>query len=154
MARPRADAASPSVRSERCGTDKRQLAQRPPHFGGLALHLLEAIDRLHGDHDCVLDAPRDFAPLDLFLGQIDHRLVRAGFVEQLDRGADRRAEFAVAEVALLAQADQKHAVGQRAAHVVQQQRRAELALHVAAADDFADVAIAGAIKPTSTKTKR
>ena len=41
--------------------------------------------------------------------------------------------------------DQQHAVGERAAHVVQEQRCAELALHVAAADDFADVAVARAI---------
>ena len=30
---------------------KRELAQRPPHLGGLALHLLETVDGLHGDHD-------------------------------------------------------------------------------------------------------
>ena len=49
--------------------------------------------------------PRDLPPLDLFLGEVDHRFVGSGFVEQLDRGADRRAEFTIAEVALLAQAD-------------------------------------------------
>ena len=56
-----------------------------------------------------------------------------------------RAELLVAEIALLAEADQQHAVGERAAHVVQQQRRAELAFHVAAADDLADVAVRRAV---------
>jgi len=111
----------------------------------LALHLLEAVDRFHRHHDGVLDAPGDFAPLDLFLGQVDDGLVGSGFVEQLHRGADRRAEFTVAEIALLAQPHQQHAVGQRAPDIVQEQRRAELALHVAAADDFADVAVAGTV---------
>src|SRR5262249_23982662 len=51
----------------------------------------------------------------------------------------------LAEVAFLAQADQQHAVGERATHVVQQQRAAELSLHVAAADDLADVSPGGPI---------
>jgi hypothetical protein len=78
-------------------------------------------------------------------GEVDDGLVRAGLVQELDGGAHRRAELLVAEVALLAEPHQQHAVGERAAHVVQQQRRAELPLHVAAADDLADVAVAGAV---------
>src|SRR4029077_17080560 len=58
---------------------------------------------------------------------------------------DRRTELTVTEVAFLAQADQEHAVGQRPARVVQQQGCAELALHVAATDDFADVPVAGPV---------
>ena len=68
---------------------QRELAQRPPHLGRLALHLLEAVDRLHRDDHRVLDAPHDLAPLDLLLGEVEDRLVGAGFVQQLDRGADR-----------------------------------------------------------------
>ena len=124
---------------------QRQLAQGPAHLGRLAFHLLEAVDGFHRHHHGVLDAPGNLAPLDLFLGEVEHRLVGAGFVQQLHRGADRRPELAVAKIALLAEADEQHAVGQRAAHVVQQQGGAKLALHVAAADDFADVAVARAI---------
>src|SRR6185437_7907319 len=69
------------------------------------------------------------------------RLVGARFVQQLDRGADRLPELLVAEITLLAEADEQHAVGERAAHAVQEERRAELPFHVAPADDFADVAI-------------
>ena len=58
---------------------QRELAQRPAHFGRLALHLLEAVDRLHRDDHRMLDAPRDLAPLDLFLGEVDHGLVGARF---------------------------------------------------------------------------
>src|SRR5207248_6877832 len=47
---------------------KRQLAQGPAYFRGLTLHLVEPVDRFHGDYDRMLDAPRNLAPLDLFLG--------------------------------------------------------------------------------------
>ncbi len=124
---------------------QRELAQRAANLGGLAFHLLEAVHGLHRHDHRMLDAPDHLAPLDLLLGQVQDRFIRAGFVQQLDRRTDRGAEFAVAEVALLAQADEQDAVGQRAAHVVQQQRRAQLALHVAAADDFADITVAGAV---------
>jgi len=93
----------------------------------------------------MLDAPRDLASLHLFLGEVENRLVRSGFVQQLDGAPDRVAELLVAEIALLAEADQQHAIGKRAADTVQQQRRAELPFHVAAPDDFADVAVRRAI---------
>jgi hypothetical protein len=127
------------------GHRKRELAQRPPHFGFFAFHLVEAVDRLHRDHDGVLDSPRNFPPLDLFLGDVDDGLVRAGLVQKLDHRLDRGAELLVAKVSFLAQAEQQHPVGQRAANVVQKQRRAEFSLHVAAADDFADISIRRAI---------
>ena len=60
---------------------KRELAQRPPHFGLFAFHLVEAVDRLHRDDDGVLDPPGDLAPLDLFLGDVDDGLVGAGLVQ-------------------------------------------------------------------------
>jgi len=47
----------------------------------------------------------------------------------------------------------EHAIGQRAANVVQKQRRTELALHVATADDFADIAIRCTIDQFSRKRK-
>ena len=50
-----------------------------------------------------------------------------------------------AKIALLAQADEQDPVGKGAAHVVQQQRCAQLALHIAAADDFADITVAGTV---------
>ena len=145
IASPRAAAASPSVEVRALRHRQRELAQRTAHLGLLAFHPVEAVDGLHRDDDRVLDAPGDLAPLDLFLGQVDDGLVGAGLVQQLDRGLHRRAEFPVAEVALLAEPDQKHAIGERAAHVVQEQRRAELALHVAAADDFADITVRRAV---------
>ena len=97
---------------------KRELAQWPAHIGRLAFHLVEAVDGLHRDDNRVLDPPGDFTALDLFLGQVDDCLVRPGFVKQAYCGADGAAEFALAEVALFAQADQQDAVGQRPAHVV------------------------------------
>ena len=93
----------------------------------------------------MFDAPGDLPPLDLFLGQVDDRFVGAGFVQELDRRADRRAEFTVAKVPLLAQADEQDAVSQRPPDVVQEECGAQLALHVAAADDFADITVAGAV---------
>ena len=124
---------------------QRELAQRSPYLGGLALHLLETIDRFHGDNHRVLDAPRHFPALDLFFGQVDDGFVGPGFVEQFDGVANRRPELAVAKIAFLAETDQQHPVGERATHIVQQQRGPELALHVTAADDLADIAVAGAI---------
>jgi hypothetical protein len=88
----------------------------------------------------MLHAPHDLTPLDLLLGEVEHGLVRARFVQELDGRADGAAELTVAEIALLAEPDQQDAVGERAAHVVEQQRRAELAFHVTAANDLADVA--------------
>ncbi len=128
IASPRAAAASPAAEIAALRHRQRQLAQRPAHLGRLAFHLVEAVDRLHGDDDRVLDPPGDLAPLDLFLGEVDDGLVGAGFVEQPHRGADGAAELALAKIALLAQADQQDTVGQRSADVVQQQCAAELAL--------------------------
>ncbi len=124
---------------------QRELAQRSADLGLLAFHPVEAVNGFHRDDDRVLDAPGDLAPLHLFLGQIDDGFVGAGLVQELDRGFHRRAELSVAEVALLAEADQQHAIGERPAHVVQEQRRAELALHVAATDDFADITVRRAV---------
>jgi hypothetical protein len=67
----------------------------------------------------VLDAPGDFAPFDLFLGQVDNRFVRAGFVQQPHRRAHCAAELAFAKVALLAQADEQHPVGEGPPDIVQ-----------------------------------
>src|SRR5262245_58917202 len=89
----------------------------------------------------MLDSPRDLAPLDLFLGQVDDRFVRARLVQELDRRLDRGAELPITEVALLAESDQQDAIRERAADVVEQERRAELALHVTPADDFADITV-------------
>src|SRR6266567_2536863 len=130
-----------------------ELAQGPSHLGRLALHLIESIHRFHGDYDGVLDPPGYFATLDLFLGQVNHRFVRAGFVQQPDRRADRAAEFALAKVAFLPEPDQQHAIGKRPANVVQQQRAAELPLHVAAADDFTDVSSGGAVDQLGGKAR-
>src|SRR5208282_6227235 len=55
------------------------------------------------------------------------------------------AELALTKVTLLAQADQQHAVGERATNVVQQQRAAQFPLHVAAADDLAHVTSGSAV---------
>jgi hypothetical protein len=93
----------------------------------------------------VLHAPGDLAPLDLLLGQVEDRFVRSGLVQQLDGAADRLAELLVAKVALLAETDEQHPVGERPADAVQQQRHSQLPLHVAAPDDLADVAIGRAI---------
>src|SRR5213080_1952853 len=77
-----------------------ELAQRPADLRGLALHLVETVDRFHRHDNCVFDAPRDFSPFDLLFGEIDHRLVGAGFVEQLYRGAHCGTKLALAEVSL------------------------------------------------------
>jgi hypothetical protein len=139
----RGDLAGREIRALR--DRQRELAQRPAHLRLLALHLIEAIDRLHRDHHGVLDAPCDLAPLDLLLRDIDHRFVRSGFVEELDDGLDGRAELLVAKVPFLAQAEEEDAIGERAADIVQKQRCAEFALHVAAADDFAHISIRRAV---------
>ena len=131
--------AGPEIRALR--HRQRQFAQRPPHFGGLALHLLEPVDRVHRHDNRVLDPPGHFPALDLFLGQVQNRLVGARFVQQLDRAADGLPEFLVAKIALLAEPEQEDAIGKRSAHAMQQQRGAELPLHVAPADDFADIAV-------------
>ena len=122
-----------------------ELAQRPADLRGLALHLVETVDRFHRHDNCVFDAPRDFSPFDLLFGEIDHRLVGAGFVEQLYRGAHCGTKLALAEVSLFAQANEQNAVGERSADVVQQQRAAQFPLHVAAADDLADISPRSAI---------
>jgi hypothetical protein len=55
------------------------------------------------------------------------------------------AKLLVAKIALLAEADQQHAIGERAAHIVEEKRRAKLALHVPATDDFADITVRCAV---------
>jgi hypothetical protein len=120
---------------------QRELAERPPHLRLLAFHPVEAVDGLHRDDHGVLDPPCDLAPLHLFLGEVDDGLVRAGLVQELDCGFDRRAEFPIAEVAFLAKPHQQNPIGKGAADVMKEQRRAELALHVAPADDFADITV-------------
>jgi len=135
------------------GHRQRQLAQRPAHLRGLALHLLETVDGVHRHQHRVLHAPRHLAALDLFLGEIEHCLVGARLVQQLDRAANRLPELFVAEVTLLAQPDQKYPIGERPADAVQQQRGTKLSLHVAAANDFADISIRRAVNELGGQRK-
>ena len=93
----------------------------------------------------MLDPPADVALLDRFFGHINNRFIRTGFIEQFDRRAQGPAKLGFAKLALLAQPDQQHPVRKRAGNIVQQQRRAELALHVAAPDDLAQIAVGGPI---------
>jgi len=55
-----------------------------------------------------------------FLGEVDHSLVGAGFVEQPHRGARCGTKLALAEVSFFAQTDEQNAVGERSANVMQQ----------------------------------
>ena len=145
MARPRAAAALAGRKVAALRHRQGEFAQRPANFRRLAFHLIEPVYRLHGHDHRVLDPPRDLAALDLFLGKVDDRFVGTGLVQQPHRGADRATKLALAKIALLAQSHQQDAVGERPFDVVQQQRAAELSFHVAATDDFADIAAGRAV---------
>jgi hypothetical protein len=63
----------------------------------------------------------------------------------LTGGADGGGEFLFVKLLFLAQADEQDAFAKRSRHIVQQQRTACLAFHVAAADDVGNVAVTGCL---------
>ena len=119
--------------------------ERAAYFARLAFHVVEAVQRVVGADHGLLDVPGDVAFLDRNFGERDGRFHRAGVAQGLDGAGDGVAIGLFVEVALLAEAHQQDAVGQDVGHLVQQQGAAGLAFHVAAAQDFGQVAVAGAV---------
>ena len=120
---------------------ERQLAQRTADVIFLALELLEAVGRIQRDHCGLAHAPGEAALSYRDFGQEDRGIEGAGFVQCLDGGAHGGAEFLFVKFLFLAEADQQDAVAQGARDVVQKQRVARFAFHVAAPDDVGNVAI-------------
>jgi len=112
----------------------------------LAFQLFETVGGfLRGDH-ALFDLPGDVAALDRQFGEVHGGIARPGVVQGLDGGAEGGAVFLVLELAFLAQPDQQHAFALGFRHAVQQQRRAELAVQVAAPQDFAQIAAGLAVQ--------
>ncbi len=123
-----------------------QLAQRAADFFLLALELIEFVGGIQRGNDGLADAPGNAVLAYRQFGQEQRGIKGAGFVQDLDRGADGVGEFLLAESFFLAQANEQDAIAMRGGHVVQQQGGACLALHVAAANDVRDVAAGNVVE--------
>ena len=115
--------------------DKGEFAQGPAHLVLFALELIETIDGFLRHHGGLTNAPGRAAFPDARFGQKDGAVKGAGFVERPHGAANGVAIRLVAKLLLLAETDQQDPVTERARNIVQQQRRARLSLHVAAAND-------------------
>jgi len=107
--------------------------------------VVEAIQRVVRAGDGLLDVPRGVALFDRDFGERDGGFHRAGVAQGFDRAGDGVAVGFFVEITFLAQANQQDAFGQDVGHLVQQQRAAGFAVHVAATQDFGQIAIAGAV---------
>ena len=73
------------------------------------------------------------------VGQEDDGIARAAVVQHAYRCSDRRDEFLLVELALLAKADQKYPVCQHAGNAMKHEGRAVPAVKVAVAEDRGEV---------------
>mgnify|MGYP007125361862 CR=1 FL=1 len=117
-----------------------QLAQLATIFVLLALELVEFVSCVEGRQRTLANAPGNAAFLDRQFGEKERGIEGSSFVQSLDGATDGAGEFFLTEILFLAKADQQDAVAQCAGHVVQQQGRARLAIHVAAPEDVRDIA--------------
>ena len=112
-----------------------ELAQRGLLLIAPAFHAVKAVARFARHRDRLRDAPRDVALHIPDLGEMQRSLRGAGRVQRPDRRCHRLAVLLVAELAVAAETHQQHALARNVRHVMQQERAAELAIHVAARED-------------------
>jgi hypothetical protein len=93
------------------------------------------------DHRGLPDPPGDIALFYRQFGQVDGAVEAAGFIELAHCRGQGGAIFLFAELALLAQADQQDAIRFDTGHGVEQQAGPGFALHVATAENVAEILV-------------
>ena len=150
--------ASPRRGAARGGAVRRRRTRAACSAGAVllarALHAAEAVRAFARDRHGVRGFPRGVAPADGELGEVAAPRPRRRCALSARTAAATASRYCFSRnFSAAAQADQQHALGGDAGHVVQEQRRAGLALHVAAVQDAGEVALRGAIEARRRRRK-
>ena len=95
--------------------------------------------------DGLPQSPAGIALLEVEFGQITDRIFRAGLLQRRDAVFDDGQITGRVKLLLLAATDEQHPLGQRARDLVQQQRLAAAALHIAAPEQAGEIFFAGLV---------